>query len=482
LDNVVGGGLPANRLYLVEGDPGVGKTTLGLQFLLEGVRLGEPVLYITLSETREELMAVAKSHGWDLGKVELFEISSVQEQVGQDTDNTFFRPSEVELNKITGALLAAIEKVAPQRVVFDSLSELRLLAESSLRYRRQVLQFKRFFAIHQCTVLFLDDLAAQADDGLVIESIVHGVIRLMSKAPDYGVSRRQLHVQKIRGVSFREGNHDFILRKGGMVVFPRLVASEHHVRYTRESFPSGIAGLDALLGGGLDRGTSSMFVGPAGAGKSTLAIKFLLEAASRGERGQLFAFDETIETLTSRAAQLGMDLRPFVANGSIVIQQINPAEISPGEMAHRIARGVLTGETRIVVIDSINGYMNAMLEEHHLDLHLHELLAFLNQQGVITIMVLSQQGITGVSPSVDLSYLADTVLLLRYFEKHGAVKQAVSVVKKRSGNHERTIREMSVGKDGITIGEPMRNMQGVLRGTPELIEELRTPHAPKGKR
>jgi circadian clock protein KaiC len=482
LDNVVGGGLPANRLYLVEGDPGVGKTTLGLQFLLEGVRLGEPVLYITLSETREELMAVAKSHGWDLGKVELFEISSVQEQVGQDTDNTFFRPSEVELNKITGALLAAIEKVAPQRVVFDSLSELRLLAESSLRYRRQVLQFKRFFAIHQCTVLFLDDLAAQADDGLVIESIVHGVIRLMSKAPDYGVSRRQLHVQKIRGVSFREGNHDFILRKGGMVVFPRLVASEHHVRYTRESFPSGIAGLDALLGGGLDRGTSSMFVGPAGAGKSTLAIKFLLEAASRGERGQLFAFDETVETLTSRAAKLGMDLRPFVANGSIAIQQINPAEISPGEMAHRIARGVLTGETRIVVIDSINGYMNAMLEEHHLDLHLHELLAFLNQQGVITIMVLSQQGITGVSPSVDLSYLADTVLLLRYFEKHGAVKQAVSVVKKRSGNHERTIREMSVGKDGITIGEPMRNMQGVLRGTPELIEELRTPHAPKGKR
>jgi circadian clock protein KaiC len=483
LDHVVGGGLPANRLYLVQGDPGVGKTTLGLQFLLEGVRLGQVVLYITLSETKEELLAVAESHGWDLSKVELFEMASIQEGIGEEMDNTFFRPSEVELNKITTALLAAVERLAPERVVFDSLSELRLLAETSLRYRRQVLQLKRYFAEHQCTVMFLDDLVARAGDGLVIESIAHGVIRLMSTAPDYGVSRRQLHVQKIRGVSFREGNHDFILRRGGMVVFPRLVAAEHHVAYARETFPSGIAGLDAVLGGGLDRGTSNMFMGPAGSGKSTLATKFLLEAATRGERGQLFTFDETIETLLGRSAQLGMDLRPFVANKSISIQQINPAEISPGELSHRIAHGVLSEGTRIVVIDSINGYMNALNEEHHLDLHLHELLAFLNQQGVISIMVLAQQGLANLPQSaVDLSYLADTVVLLRYFEDHGTVKQAVSVIKKRSGPHERTMREVNVGSDGIIVGEPLLNVHGVLQYVPEAVADPKGSHSTKAKR
>jgi circadian clock protein KaiC len=471
LDDVLGGGLPRNRIYLIQGDPGVGKTTLALQFLLEGARRGESSLYITLSETKEELEIVAESHGWDLKKIRLFELSSMEENLKGETENTFFHPAEVELNRTTKALLDEVERVKPLRVVFDSLSEMRMLAETSLRYRRQILQLKQFFAGRQCTVLFLDDRSAGARD-LQIESIAHGVLCLQRSAPDYGISRRNLQIQKIRGVKFREGNHDLIIKQGGLVIFPRLVAAEHHVKFKRESFPSGIKELDALLGGGLDRGTSNMFMGPPGTGKSTIAIKFAIAAARRREKVVFFAFDETIGTMKNRAVKLGMDLVPHVKSGLIRVEQIDPAEISPGELAHRIRDAVVRDKTRMVIIDSINGYLNAMPEERYLNLQLHELLAFLNQLGVITIMVLAQQGLVGaMQTTVDLTYLADTVIMLRYFEARGEVKQALSVIKKRSGKHERTIREMKISKNGIEVGKPLTDMQGVLTGTPSFIEE-----------
>ncbi len=471
LDNITGGGLPENRLYLIQGSPGVGKTTMALQFLQEGARKGEKGLYITLSETREELEGIAISHDWNLDKIAFFELSAVEERLKASTSNTFFHPSEIELDLTTKALMEEVEKIGPSRLVFDSLSEMRMLAETPLRYRRQILQLKQFFAGRKCTVLMLDDCTSGEKD-LQIESIAHGVISLACSSPAYGISRRQINIQKIRGVRFHEGNHDLILQKGGMVIFPRLVAADHHAEFEQEHFPSSIHELDLLLGGGLDRGTSNMFMGPPGAGKSTLAAKFALEAAKRGEKVLMFIFDETLQTLVSRAANLGMDLGSYVKDGTILIEQINPAEISPGEMAHKIHHSVSKDRTRVVVIDSINGYLNAMPEEHYLTLQLHELLSFLNQQGVITIMVLAQQGIVGnMQSTVDLTYLADTVVLFRYFEMQGAVKQAISVIKKRSGNHERTIREFKVSRNGIEVGEALTKLQGVLNGIPTFIKD-----------
>ncbi|MBA4147974.1 MAG: AAA family ATPase [Verrucomicrobia bacterium] len=468
LDDVLCGGLPRNRLYLILGNPGVGKTTLALQFLLEGVKNNETGLYITFSETKEELLEVAKSHGWSLDKLHLFELSALEATINEDTNTTFFHPSDVELNRRTQVLLDEVERIKPQRLVFDSLSEMRLLAETSLRYRKQILQFKQYFAAHQCTVLFLDDRTASAQDS-PLESIAHGVITLLRSTPDYGVSRRQLNVVKVRGLHFREGNHDFAIKRGGMVVFPRLVAAEHHADFKREVFSSGISELDALLGGGLDRGTSNMFMGPPGTGKSTLTMKFAFAAAERGEKTLFFIFDETMGTLLHRASQLGMDLRPHIKSGLIRIQQIDPAEISPGEMAHRI-RKAASEETRMVILDSINGYLNAMPGERFLNLQLHELLSFLNQQGIVTLMVLAQRGVIGsMESAVDLTYLADTVLLFRFFESKGSVRQAISMIKKRSGNHERTIREMTIADDGIHVGQPLIDFQGVLTGVP-LVE------------
>jgi circadian clock protein KaiC len=471
LDEVLGGGLPRNRLYLVQGDPGVGKTTVGLQFLLQGVKQGEPVLYITMSETKEELQGVADSHGFDLEGITVFELTEVQSQLGEPADSTFFRPSEVELNRLTEALTSQIDGLKPTRIVFDSLSEMRLLAETSLRYRRQILSFKQYFNGRSCTVLFLDDCTADREP-MDIESIAHGVITLRRISPEYGISRRQVNIQKVRGVKFREGNHDLILRTGGMVVFPRLVAAEHHGSFAREAFPSGIPGLDALLGGGLDRGTSNMFMGPPGTGKSTVALHFVHRAAQLGERSLVLTFDETLGTLLYRAEQLGMDLKPYIAQGLVQIEQINPAEISPGEMAHRIRGNGGSSPAPFVVIDSINGYLNAMPAERHLDLQLHELLAFLNQHGVITIMILAQQGIVGATmhSAVDLTYLADTVLLMRYFEHRGEVRQAISIIKKRSGDHERAIREIRIDTGGIQVGDPLKHMQGVLTGVPRIFE------------
>lgn len=469
LDEVLHGGLPRNRLYLVQGDPGVGKTTLAMQFLIAGVAAGETGLYITLSETKEEIFMVARSHGWDLTGVHLYELSAIEEQIRGENESTFFHPSEMELSKTTDALIAEVMRVNPTRVVFDSLSEMRMLSETPLRYRRQILHLKQFFAGRDSTVLLLDDRTGGAGD-LQVESIAHGVLSLQRSTPEYGISRRQLNVVKIRGSHFQEGYHDLILRKGGMEVFPRLVAGHHRREYNRENFPCGIAGIDSLLGGGLGRGTSTMFMGPPGTGKSTLAVMFALAAAEKGEKTLLFIFDETVGTLMHRARQLGMSLDGHVESGLIVLEQIDPAEISPGEMAHRIRHSVEHAQARMIVLDSINGYLNTMPAERDLTLQLHELLAYLNQQGVITIMVLAQQGLVGAMQSaVDLTYLSDTVVLMRFYEDHGVVKQALSVIKKRSGDHERTIREVWVGKEGVAVGEPLHELQGVLTGVPSFL-------------
>lgn len=474
LDIVLGGGLPLHRLYLLQGEPGVGKTTLGMQFLLEGVRAGEPGLYITLSETKDEIEAVSKSHGWDLTGISLYELSTIEDQIRGDSESTFFRPSEIELNRTITALLAEVERVAPARVVFDSLSELRMLADTPLRYRRQILQLKQFFAGKKCTVLLLDDCTSGAQD-LQVESIAHGVIRMKCQAAEYGAARRQLSVVKIRGSDFSEGNHDLVLRKGGIALFPRLVANEHHREFVRENFKSGISRLDDLLGGGLGRGTSTMFMGPPGTGKSTLAVKFAITAAERGEKTLMFIFDETTGTVLDRTMQLGMDLERHTDSGLIQLQQIDPAEISPGELVSRIREGVTRDGVKLIVIDSINGYMNAMPAERHLTLQLHEVLAYLSQLGVITIMVLAQRGLVGMMQSaVDLTYLADTVVLSRYYEFRGELKQALSVIKKRSGNHERTIREMWIDGQGIGLGEPLRDMQGVTTGVPSFFGAIKT--------
>lgn len=473
LDDVLGGGLPQSRMYLVQGDPGVGKTTLSLQFLLEGRRQNETVMYITLSETRDEIEAVAASHGWSLDGVEILDLSVMQEIVQNETENTFFRPAHVELNRVSSTLTQEVIKTDPHRLVIDSLSEMRMLAETPLRFRRQILGLKQFFAGRKCTVLLLDDRTAGSHD-LQVESIAHGVIDLLSLSPEYGILRRQLSVRKIRGARFREGFHDINIQTGGMVVYPRLIAAEHHREFLRSAFPSNVEKLDLLLGGGLDRGTSNMFMGPPGSGKSTLAIKFMHAAALRGEKTYYLIFDETLGTFMHRANSLGMDLQPFVDSGVVRLEQIDPAEIAPGEMAHRIRTAVKDDGIHAVVIDSINGYLNAMPAERYLNLQLHELLSYLNQQGVTSIMILAQQGVFGaLTAKADLTYLADTVLMLRYFEMEGAVRQSVSVIKKRSGNHERTIREIRISANGFEVSDPITTLSGVLTGVPTFSTEKR---------
>ncbi len=474
LDDILRGGLPRNRTFLLLGQPGSGKTTLALQFLLAGAKAGEPGLYITLSETADELKEVAGSHGWDLSALSVFELSALQAELKGSAETTFFSPSEVELTRTTQILQEQVEKAKPMRVVLDSLSELRLMSETPLRYRRQILHLKQFFARQNCTVLMLDDCVGRDQSDEQVESLAHGVITLMRSAPDYGILRRQICVEKMRGVHFREGNHDIILQTGGMVVFPRLVASEHHTPFTRESVSSGIAELDQLLGGGIDRGTSTVFLGPAGVGKSTLASSFAVSAAKRGEKVLYFAFDETRGTLLSRAKELGLDLAGMVDSGLIEVRQIDPAEITPGELAYRVRRAVTENSVRMVIVDSLNGYMHAMPDQRHLLLQLHEMLAYLNQQGVTSVMILTQQGLVGTMQTpIDLTYLADTVILLRFFEANGAVKQAISVLKKRSGNHERTIRELSTHTGRIDIGDPLVGFQGVLSGVPTVTREVR---------
>jgi len=470
LDDILAGGLPANCFYLIQGDPGSGKTTLALQFLREGVRLGEPVFYITLSETRAELLNVARSHGWRLDDIPLLELTAIESLLRPEEQTTVFHPSEVELHKVTDLLLEHLHRLQPRRIVFDSLSEFRLMAETPLRYRRQLLRLKQEFARCGSTVLLLDDKmdhAAMPGDPHIL-SLAHGVLQLEQRSPDYGRSRRRLRVLKLRGVPFREGYHDYVIETGGLRVFPRLVAAEHHAKFSRTPVGSGVRELDALLGGGLDRGTTTLIMGPAGTGKSTLALQYASQLAAQGERSLLFAFDETRNLILGRAAALGMDLAPQIERGLVSIQQVDPAEISPGEFAGRIVAGVQAG-CKLVIVDTLNGYLNAMPGEVSLNMQLHELSAYLNQQGVVTIFILAQHGLiaSGDTP-VDLSYLADTVVSLRYFEADGAVKKAIAVVKKRSGPHERTIREFALEPGhGLHIGAPLREFRGVLTGVPE---------------
>lgn len=470
LDAILGGGIPRNRLYLVQGEPGTGKTTLALQFLLAGVRNQESCLYITFSESRDEIDAVARSHGWDVDKIAVFDLSTLETQLQPESQNTVFYPSEVEMNQTVQMVLAELDRVKPQRVVFDSVTELRMLAETALNYRRQILLLKQIFSGRHCTVLFLDDLTAAPRD-LQVQSIVHGVMHLHKLQPEFGNERRKLTVVKLRGVQFLGGNHDYVIRKGGLAVFPRMVAAAYMARFEEERLLSGIPELDALLGGGLDRGTSTLLLGPAGAGKSTLAMQYAYAAAQRGERAAIYAFEESVHTLIGRASALGMDFPKYMASGMLHIQKIDPAELSPGEFAEDIRRRVIENKVRVIDIDSLNGYIQAMTQEQFLTLQLHELLSFLGNQGVVTLLVLAQQGLMGAAMQtpIDITYLADTVIITRYFEARGAVKKAVAVVKKRGGAHETTIREFRIGKYGITVGKPLNQFQGVLSGIPSFL-------------
>ena len=466
LDNILGGGLTKDRIYLIEGEPGTGKTTTGLQFLVEGVRQGESVVYITLAETRAELQGVGESHGWDMAGIHIREVLPSENLLQPEAQYTMFHPSEVEMGTTMQMILAVIDERKPTRVVIDSLSELQLLADTPLRYRRQVLALKQFFASRSCTVMMLDDRTAAGID-LQVRSIAHGVITLEQSVKEYGAERRRVRVVKYRGIAFRGGMHDYDIQYGGLCVYPRLVAAESRVMEKRHQLKSGLAPLDALLGGGQEEGTSTLIAGPPGTGKSSLAAQFVAAAAARGQASAMFLFEEAINNLLNRADGLGMQLREPCQKGLLTIQQIDPAELSPGEFSTAVCAAADRG-AKVVVIDSINGYLNAMPDERFLTTHLHELLTYLGQRGVVTILVGVQQGMLGgqMSTSVDASYLADNVLMLRYFEHDGEVKQAVSVFKKRGSLHERTIRQFSMSAGGIHVGEVLRGFRGILTGVP----------------
>ncbi|HEX3928110.1 MAG TPA: ATPase domain-containing protein [Gemmatimonadales bacterium] len=474
LDDILRGGFPPGCLYLISGTPGAGKTTLAMQFLMEGARQGGRSLYVTLSESRREIDKVARSHGWDLSGVHVAELIPSEGNLDGDSMLTVFNPSELELNETTEAMIAAVKEFNPDRVVIDSLSELRLVAQNSLRYRRQILALKQFFASRDCTVLMLDDGTSQAGDGQV-ESIAHGVVSLEQLANQYGAERRRMRVVKMRGVPFRGGYHDFVIRRGGLDIFPRLVAAEHRTEPPDHDLPSGNVGLDALLCGGLPVGTSTLLLGPAGTGKSTIATQFATSAAARGQRTAMYVFDENIGTFRSRSRKLGIPVEAHIETGLLTIMQIDPAELSSGEFAATVRRAVdgtdgAAIRASVIVIDSLNGYLNAMPEEKFLTAQMHELLAYLGQCGVVTLMSVTQSGMVGSMASpVDTTYLADNVILFRFFEARGRVRRAISVVKKRSGRHELTIRELSVSDAGITIGDPLEQFQGILTGVPTFV-------------
>jgi circadian clock protein KaiC len=466
LDDILCGGFTPFRLYLIEGVPGSGKTTLAMQYLLEGARRGEHVLYVTLSETEEELRAMAESHGYDLTGVTIRELVPPEESLQPAEQYTMFHPAEVELSETTRTILADVDRLKPTRLVFDSLSELRLLAGDPLRYRRQLLALKQFFRGRRCTVLLLDDLTSSGRD-LQVQSIAHGVVVLEQLLPEYGSDRRRVRVLKHRGRKFRGGYHDYVIGTGGLNVFPRLVAAEHRHDINAEKYSSGVGELDELLGGGLERGTSTLVVGAAGTGKSTLSAQFCAAAADRGECSALFIFDESKSTLVSRLTSLNSNFEKHVDSGKVVVRQVDPAELTPGEFTHAIRREVEDHGARVIVIDSLNGYLNAMPGERFLTIHLHELLMYLGEKGVATILIGAHQGLIGANMQtpIDASYLADAVILMRYFESRGEVRQAISVVKKRGGNHERTIREFSL-EGGMHLGPPLREFRGILTGVP----------------
>lgn len=469
LDDITVGGLARGRLYLLEGSPGTGKTTVATQFLATGAAAGERVLYVTLSETEEEFRAGAESHGWNLEGVDIFELTPPENLLDEEQQQSLLYSSDLELGETTKRILAEFERVKPQRIVIDSLSEIMLLAQSALRYRRQVLALKHYFARNGATVLMLDDLTAEADDR-TMHSVAHGVIHLDEFAPDYGSERRRLRVIKYRGQRYRGGHHDFVIGTGGVRVFPRLVSAEHKTDFERNRIEAQSPALNALFGGGLDRGSSSLILGPSGTGKSLLTLTFIVAAIERGECAALFVFDEELGLLFNRALGLGIDLQAMVDTKRLVVEQVDAAELAPGEFTERVRRCVEIHKAQTVVIDSLNGYQAAMPGEQALILHMHELLQYLNRQGASTFLTVAQHGLIGdMTTPVDVTYLADTVILLRYFEATGRVRRAISVVKKRTGTHENTIREYVIDKRGITVGEPLTAFHGVLRGVPSLV-------------
>ena len=477
LDDILGGGLTRNRVYLVEGTPGTGKTTLSLQFLLAGLQLGETGLYITLSETADELRAVAATHGWSLNDLSLFELIS-ETGLDPDGEQSVLHPSEIELGETTKAVMQCVEEQRPARIVFDSLSEMRLLAQNPLRYRRQILALKQFFATRKCTVLMLDDRTSDPTD-LQLHSIAHGVISLEQAPRDFGAERRRLRVVKMRGIKFRGGYHDFVLEKGGLIVFPRLVAAEHHQSFPVSPSPTGSAELDLLLGGGLVGGTNTLLSGPSGVGKTTTAVHCMVAALNRGERATYYLFDEGLRTLLVRSKALGMDLQPYLDSGNLSIQQVDPAELSPGEFTSRVRAAVEVHKSTFLVVDSLNAYLQSMPGEQYLLLQMHELLTYLNHQGVTTLLVLGLHGVLGeVRSDIDLSYLSDTILMFRFFEAQGEVRTAVSVVKSRTAEHERTIREFKLGRHGLHVGEALRDFQGLLTGLASYKGEVSLLNSP----
>ena len=467
LDDILRGGLTRERLYLLEGNPGTGKTTAAVQFLREGVRLGETVLYITMSETIAELTEAAQSHGWSIEGMTIFELVPPEDLLDENQQQSLLYSSDLELGETTRQMFSQIDQTKPTRVVIDSLSEIRLLAGSSLRYRRQVLAIKHYLARNAATVLMLDDLSADNKDNTV-HSIAHGVIRLEELAPDYGAQRRRLRVVKYRGQDYRGGHHDFAIRRGGLAVFPRLVSLDHKSGFERVQLASGVEQLDALVGGGLEKGSSTLILGPSGAGKSLIAIQYVVAALARGERAAMFIFDEELGLLFERTRPMGFDLERQRDRGQLFIEQVDAAELSPGEFAHKVRAVVDGNNVKTVLIDSLNGYQAAMPQENALVLHIHELLQYLNRQGATTFVTVAQHGLVGdMTTPVDITYLADTVVLLRYFEAFGRIRRAISVIKKRAGEHEETIREYRISGHVLILGEPLVGFSGVLRGTPQ---------------